>query len=232
MSIAGETIDYGPCAFMNSYNPKTVFSSIDINGRYAFGNQSRIAHWNLTVFAGTLLPLISDNKEDAIQLAKDILDKFSEEYSKKWYQMMFEKLGITKPLKEDKVLVDTLLQLMEENKADYTNTFAALTLNKVSDDSLFISNHFNDWRKQWENRTNHTDKQIKTLKLMQSQNPLVIPRNHLVESVLEDAIQGNKSQFNELLKLISKPYDYKPPHKNFQTIPSGFDDCYKTFCGT
>ena len=232
MSIAGETMDYGPCAFMNSYNPKTVLSSIDINGRYAFGNQSTIAHWNLTVFAGTLLPLISDNKEKAIQLAKDILNKFPEEYSKKWYQMMFEKLGITKPLKEDKVLVDTLLQLMEDHKADYTNTFAALTLNKVSDDSLFTSSQFNDWRKQWENRTNHTDKQIKTLKLMQSQNPLVIPRNHLVESALEDAIQGNKSQFNELLNLISKPYDYKPNHNNFQTIPSGFDDCYKTFCGT
>ena len=134
--------------------------------------------------------------------------------------------------KEDKVMVDTLLQLMEENKADYTNTFAALTLNKTYEDNLFISNQFNDWRKQWENRTNHTDKQIKTLKLMQSQNPLVIPRNHLVESALEDAIQGNKSQFNELLNLISKPYDYKPPHRNFQTNPSGFDDCYKTFCGT
>ena len=142
---------------------------------------------------------------------------------------MFKKLGITKPLKEDKVLVDTLLQLMDENKADYTNTFAALTFNKVSNDSLFTSNQFNDWRKQWEKRTNHTDRKIK---LMQSQNPLVIPRNHLVESALEDAIQGNKNQFNELLKLISKPYDYKPPHKNFQTIPSGFDDCYKTFCGT
>jgi len=232
MSIAGETIDYGPCAFMNTYNPKTVYSSIDRNGRYAFGNQSTIAHWNLTVFASTLLPLISDDKEKAIQLAKDILNKFPDEYSKKWYQMMFKKLGITKPLKEDKVLVDTLLQLMDENKADYTNTFAALTLNKVSDDSLFTSNQFNDWRKQWGKRTNHTDKQIEILKLMQAQNPLFIPRNHLVESALEDAIQGNKSKFNELLNFISKPYDYKPNHNNFQTIPSGFDDNYKTFCGT
>jgi uncharacterized protein YdiU (UPF0061 family) len=121
---------------------------------------------------------------------------------------------------------------MEENKADYTNTFAALTLNKVSDDSLFTSSRFNEWRKQWGNRTNHRDNRIKALKLMQSQNPLVIPRNHLVESALEDAIQGNKSQFNELINLISKPYDYKSNHNNFQTIPSGFDDCYKTFCGT
>jgi uncharacterized protein YdiU (UPF0061 family) len=146
--------------------------------------------------------------------------------------MMFEKLGITKPLKEDKVLVDTLLQLMEENKADYTNTFAALTLTKVSDDRLSTSSQFNQWRKQWGNRTNHTNNRIKTLKLMQTHNPVVIPRNHLVESALEDAIQGNKSQFNKLINLISKPYNYKHHHKNFQTIPSGFDDCYKTFCGT
>ena len=232
MSISGETIDYGPCAFMNAYNPKTVFSSIDRNGRYSFGNQSTMAHWNLTVFAGTLLPFISDNKEKAIQLAKDILNKFPEEYSKKWYLMMFKKIGITKPLKNDKVLVDTLLQLMEEKKSDYTNTFAALTLNKVSDDSLFSSSRFNEWLKQWRNRTNHKDNRIKTLKLMQSQNPLIIPRNHLVESVLKDAIQGNKNQFNKLINLISKPYDYKSNHNNFQTIPSGFDDCYKTFCGT
>ena len=145
---------------------------------------------------------------------------------------MFEKLGITKPLKEDRVLVDTLLQLMADHKSDYTNTFASLTLNKVSDDSLFTSSQFNDWRKQWENRTNHTDRQIETIKLMQTQNPVVIPRNHLVESALEDAIQGNKSKFNDLLNIISKPYDYKSNHNNFQIIPSGFDDCYKTFCGT
>ena len=232
MSISGETIDYGPCAFMNAYNPKTVFSSIDRNGRYSFENQPAMAYWNLTVFAGTLLPFISDDKQKAIQLAKDILNKFSEEYSKKWYQMMFNKIGISKPLKNDKILVDTLLQLMEEKKADYTNTFAALTLNKVSNDSLFTSNRFNEWKKQWENRINHRDNRIKALKLMQSQNPLVIPRNHLVESALKDAIQGNKNLFNELLNLFSKPYDYNSNHNGFQSIPPGFDDCYKTFCGT
>ena len=232
MSIAGETMDYGPCAFMNRYNPRTVFSSIDINGRYAFGNQSTIAHWNLAVFASTLLPFISDNKEKAIQLAEETLNKFPEEFSMNWYQMMYKKLGILKPIQEDKVLVDMLLQLMDNHQADYTNTFAALTLNKVSDDSLFSSSQFNEWRKQWENRTNHTDNRINALKLMQTQNPLVISRNHLVESALENAIQGNKSQFNELLNLISKPYDYKSKHDNFQTIPAGFDDCYKTFCGT
>ena len=152
MSIAGETMDYGPCAFMNTYNPKTVFSSIDLNGRYAFGNQSTIAHWNLAVFASTLLPFISDNKEKAIQLAEETLNKFPEVFSMNWYQMMSKKLGIQKPIGEDKVLVDTLLQLMENHKADYTNTFSALKSSKVSDESLFRSSKFNEWRKKWENK--------------------------------------------------------------------------------
>ena len=232
MSIAGETIDYGPCAFMNTYNPKTVFSSIDINGRYAFGNQSIIAHWNLGIFAGTLLPLIADNKEKAIQLAEETLNKFPEAFAMNYYQMMYKKLGILKPIEEDQILVDTLLQLMDNYQADYTNTFAALSLSKASDNSLFTSSKFNEWRKEWENRIDYTDNRIKALKLMQTQNPLVIPRNHLVESALENAIKNNKSQFNELLNLILKPYDYQSDHDNFQTIPDGFDDCYKTFCGT
>ena len=232
MSIAGETMDYGPCAFMNTYNPKTVFSSIDNIGRYAFGNQSTIAYWNLAVFADSLLPSISDNKEKAIQLAKETLNNFPETFSMNWYQMMYKKIGIIKPIEEDKVLVDTLLQLMDNHQADYTNTFAALTLNKVCDDSLCTSSKFNEWRKQWKIRTNRTDNQIKALKLMQTQNPLVIPRNHLVESALENVIHEKKSQFNELLNLISKPYNYKVNHENFQTIPTGFDECYKTFCRT
>ena len=232
MSIAGETIDYGPCAFMNTYNPKTVFSSIDINGRYAFGNQSTIAHWNLAVFAGTLLPFISDNKEKAMQLAAETLNKFTEIFSMHWYQMMYKKLGILTPITEDKVLVDTLLQLMDNHQADYTNTFAALSLNKVSNDSLFTSKKFIEWKTKWENRINHTNTRRQSLQLMQTQNPFVLPRNHLVESALENAIQGKKSQFNDLLSLILTPYDYKTNHDYFQIIPKGFDDCYKTYCGT
>ena len=232
MSIAGETLDYGPCAFMNTYNPKTVFSSIDINGRYAFGNQSTIAQWNLAVFADTLLPFISDNKEKAIQLAEETLNKFPEVFSMNWYQMMSKKLGIQKPIGEDKVLVDTLLQLMENHKADYTNTFSALKSSKVSDESLFRASKFNEWRKKWENRINYKCNRIQALRLMDVQNPVVIPRNHLVESALENAIRGNKSQFDELLKLLSKPYDHESNLDNFQTVPEGFDDCYKTFCGT
>ena len=119
MSIAGETIDYGPCAFMNKYDPKTVFSSIDMHGRYAFDNQPKIAYWNLTVFAGTLLPLISNDNDEAMQLAKEVLDDFPEEYSKKWHQMMQKKLGIIKPRKEDVTLIRNLIQLMKNQLPNY-----------------------------------------------------------------------------------------------------------------
>ena len=129
MSVTGETIDYGPCAFLNKYNPRTVFSSIDKNGRYAFGRQHEIAYWNLSVFAGTILPFIESDQDKAINLAQSILDQFPIEYSNKWYQMMYNKLGIINPTKRDEVLIVNLLKLMELYEADYTNTFAALTLN-------------------------------------------------------------------------------------------------------
>ena len=225
MSIVGETIDYGPCAFMNIYNPETVFSSIDRNGRYAFGNQSKIAYWNLSVFAGALLPSISDNREDAIKLAENILSKFPEIYSKKWYKMMFKKLGILNPITDDIKLVDSLLELMKESQADYTNTFAALALDKATKDSLFKLKDFKTWMKTWEGR-------VESKKTMKNYNPLFIPRNHLVESALKDAVLGNKKQLDELLYLSKNPYSYKNDFDDFQTSPEGFDSTYKTFCGT
>ncbi len=145
---------------------------------------------------------------------------------------MYKKLGILQPNEEDKVLVNILLQLMATHAADYTNTFAALTLNKASNDSLFTLEEFKEWREQWEHRTNRENNRINTIKLMQTQNPLFIPRNHLVEAALENATQGDKSKYNELLNSISKPYDYTSNNTNFQTVPDGFDESYKTYCGT
>ena len=231
ISICGETIDYGPCAFMNKYNPNTVFSSIDKNGRYAFGNQPNIIHWNLAVFANTLIPLISDNKEKSVELIKEKLDNFPSLFTNNWYDMMYKKLGILKPNEKDKILVDSLLKLMNDYKADYTNTFAALTLKDISDDHLFKSNKFKKWRKQWEDRINYSNNSIESFKLMQKQNPLVIPRNHLVELALEQSINGEFNKLNNLLDLVSNPYNYTSNH-SFQTVPEGFDDSYKTFCGT
>ena len=229
MSITGETIDYGPCAFINTYNPKTVFSSIDKHGRYAFGNQHKIGYWNLTVLAGTILPLIDTNKDKAIELAQNILNQFPVEYSNKWYEMMYKKLGIIKPIEEDKLLIRNLLTLMESYKADYTNTFAALTLNKTYKDSLFSSNEFSTWKKQWDKRIKNDNN---SCKIMEKNNPIYIPRNHLVESSLKNAINGNNKEIDGLLNLMSDTYNYSAKNYEFQVIPEGFDESYKTFCGT
>ena len=229
MTISGETIDYGPCAFINTYNPKTVFSSIDRYGRYAFNNQHKIAYWNLTIFAGTILPFIEDNKDKAIQLVQNILNQFSVEYSNKWYKMMYKKIGIINPNEEDKLLIRDLVKLMESYKADYTNTFAALTLNEPFEDSLSSSNEFKNWKKKWEKRIKNNENSYKIMRL---NNPIYIPRNHLVESAIENAANGNKKEFDELLVSMSNTYNYNVKHIELQKTPNGFDESYKTFCGT
>tara|TARA_Y100001970_G_scaffold23435_1_gene27551 strand:- start:31197 stop:32645 length:1449 start_codon:yes stop_codon:yes gene_type:complete len=229
MSILGETIDYGPCAFMNSYNPKTVFSSIDRNGRYSFGNQHKIAYWNLSVFAGTILSFIENDKNKAIELAQNVLNQFPVEYSNKWYQMMYRKLGIINPIEEDKLLIKKIFSLMEFYKADYTNTFAALTLKKTYKDPLSKTNEFSNWKKRWMKRIKN---EKNSYEIMRKNNPIYIPRNHLVESALENAINGNKKEFEKILSLMSQTYNYSAKHDGFQTIPNNFDETYKTFCGT
>ena len=141
---------------------------------------------------------------------------------------MYKKLGILDPVDKDRVIVDSLLELMNIHEADYTNTFAALTLNTESKDKIFKLDEFIEWKKLWENRINIKDKNIEIMKM---HNPLVIPRNYLVELALEDAVDGNLNKFNDLLDLLSKPYNYKT---NFELQPTlkGFDQSYKTYCGT
>ena len=233
MSIFGETIDYGPCAFMNIYDPKTVFSSIDRGGRYAFGNQPDILYWNLIVFlVNALLPLLSNDKKKSIDLGSSIIDKFSQIFTEKWYNMMLMKLGISNRDNDDKELVDLLLEMMIKFKSDYTNTFAALTLGiEPEDSSLLSSDEFKFWKKRWTAQVDApTNKNLK-LDLMKKNNPISIPRNHLVESALKSAVNGNFSEYDNLLNLIKNPYNYES--NNFlQIIPDGFDDSYKTFCGT
>lgn len=232
MSIAGETIDYGPCAFMNTYNPKTVFSSIDTTGRYAFGNQPKIAHWNLAVFAGSLLPLISEDQEEAMQLARAIIDTFPAIFAMRWRQMMFKKLGIQKPIESDKALLDDLLQLMQIHQADYTNTFLALQSDQITEIALYQSDEFKHWLGRWEKRIAKEGHKKQVIAIMRSQNPVVIPRNHLVESALENAVKGDITPFHELLENLSRPYQLPSTPRDFQTVPAGFDACYQTFCGT
>jgi len=229
MSIAGETIDYGPCAFINNYNPNTAFSSIDRNGRYAFANQHKIAYWNLTVFAGTLLDYIDNDKNIAIELVQDILNQFPIEYSIKWHDMMFKKLGIEAPKDEDKYLIEELLSLMQSHKADYTNTFAALTLNRINKDSLYNSDNFIDWKNKWRERVKN---EKNSYKIMENNNPIYIPRNYLVESALTNCVNGDNKEFDDLLNIMSTTYSYELNNHKLQINPDGFDDDYKTFCGT
>ncbi len=231
MSVTGETIDYGPCSFMNTYNPNTVFSSIDRGGRYSFGNQPSVLQWNLTAFANTLLPLISNNEQKAVQIAKDKLQKISLRFYDSWYNMMYKKIGILNPEQDDRLLVDSLLEQMQTYKSDYTNTFAALTLNRSYDDGIFKSIKFKDWKVKWDKRISLSGNRDKSLKLMQSQNPSVIPRNHIVESAINQSKDGNFSEINSLLDLTSNPYNYKTKFE-FQNVPEGFDESYRTFCGT
>ena len=225
MSICGETIDYGPCAFMNTYHPKTVFSSIDRNKRYAFVNQSYMAHWNLTIFANALLPLISDNEEKAVKLAKGVLDEFQNRFIDQWYTMMFNKLGIVNQNKKDRVLVNDLLKIMELHKTDYTQLFIALEKEETSDASLFEQKEFKNWIHAWKLK-NPVQEQMKKY------NPRVIPRNHWVENALETAVEGDVMPFQNLLKLLSKPYDDHPNELIYEKTPADFDASYQTFCGT
>ena len=188
MSICGETIDYGPCAFMDSYDPATVFSSIDRKGRYAYGNQPYIAEWNLARFAETLLPLLHDNHEKAVELAQDAISDFTELYHNNWLAGMRAKLGIFNEELQDESLIEGLLSMMQKYGADYTNTFCALTFDKFSDMAMFDAKPFAQWYEMWQARLGRQqESKDSSHQLMKSSNPAVIPRNHRVEEALEAA---------------------------------------------
>jgi len=232
MSIPGETIDYGPCAFLNTYDPLTVFSSIDEQGRYAFGNQSKMTHWNLIALANAILPLVSEDQEEAIKLAQSTLEKFSGIFKERWYKMMFSKLGISQFNEDDKKIVDDLLSLMKRHKADYTQTFVALMENKESMCDWFENDEFIVWKKDWQLMANLPENKENSAQLMRSSNPLIIPRNHWVENVLQAAVAGDINPFNDLLDLLKHPYNDIPDEFKYQNVPLDFDNQYQTFCGT
>ena len=231
MAISGETIDYGPCAFMDHYNPKTVFSSIDQLGRYSFSNQPPITKWNLSRFAECLIPLIDKNEDKAIQLATEIIDNFQNIYEEKWLNMMRDKLGLFEKSKDDKKLIDDLLIWMEKNKADYTNTFCYLMNIKIGNNSLYDDKEFINWSNKWQNRISINDNsKEKSLELMKETNPIIIPRNHKVEEALKAANEDNLEVMNKLLSKFDNPYGEQKGIEDYQ-LPS-LDDNYQTFCGT
>ena len=231
MAISGETIDYGPCAFMDHYNPKTVFSSIDQLGRYSFSNQPPITKWNLSRFAECLIPLIDKSEDKAIQLATEIIDNFQNIYEEKWLNMMRDKLGLFGKSKDDKKLIDDLLTWMEKNKADYTNTFCYLMNVKIVNNSLYDDKEFINWSKNWKNRISiNGNSKEKSLELMKETNPIIIPRNHKVEEALKSANEDNLEVMNKLLSKFDNPYGEQKGIEDYQ-LPS-LDDNYQTFCGT
>ena len=233
MAISGETIDYGPCAFMDAYDPETVFSSIDHNGRYAYFNQPGITKWNLARFAETLLPLIDINKDKAIKIATEIINNFGEIYKKNWLEMMRKKLGLIGEKNNDEKLIYDLLSLLHEHKADYTNTFCSLMNEEVQNDKIFNNKKFNDWYQKWKERlAKNNNSTEESLKLMRSVNPIVIPRNHKVEEVLEAASKDDLNPFHDFLKVLEKPYENQSKTNNYQSPAPPSEKKYQTFCGT
>ncbi len=232
MSISGETIDYGPCAFMDHYDPKTVFSSIDKFGRYAFSNQPPITKWNLARFAECLVPLIDKSEDYAIKLATDLIDNFQNIYEDKWLNMMRNKLGLFGEEKKDKKLINDLLEWMKKNKADYTNTFNHL-MDLKSYDEIYKKTDFLTWIDKWKLRSqlNNSSKE-KQIKLMKKNNPIIIPRNHKVEEALKEANNGNLNKINRLLNILDKPYDEQDIANEYRLPAPESKKKYQTFCGT
>ena len=233
MSISGETIDYGPCAFMDTYDPQTVFSSIDELGRYAYFNQPSITKWNLARFAECLIPLIDPKKDKAIEIATEAINSFDKSYETKWINMMRDKLGLFGQDQKDQVLIIDLLTWMHKNKADYTNTFCFLMDENFQHNKIYNDENFLTWKERWKERlklNNNTPE--KYLSLMKSVNPLVIPRNHKVEEVLESANNNDLSPLKKLINVLEKPYEKTKENIDYQSPAPVSDKKYKTFCGT
>ena len=233
MTVSGETIDYGPCAFMDHYHPQTVFSSIDQNGRYSYNNQPRITKWNLARFAECIIPLIDQDEQKAISIATETINNFEKLYEEKWLNMMRDKLGLFGEDRDDKHLIFELLTWMENNKADFTNTFCNLMDIQSIKDPIYQNQEYLNWTAKWKKRLekNNTEKE-KYLELMRSVNPIFIPRNHKVEEALKDASENKLETLNQLLEVIKYPYKDNGMLKDYQQPMSNENGNYKTFCGT
>ncbi|MEZ0384006.1 YdiU family protein [Mycobacterium sp. pW045] len=223
MTISGETIDYGPCAFMDAYDPATVFSSIDYAGRYAYGNQPLVAQWNLARFAETILPLFADDEETAVNVAMETLEGFMPRYHGFWSAGMLAKFGLTGSV-EAAALIDQALALMKDNAVDYTSFFRNLA-RAGRGDTEALSPVFDEWLARWKAMGPDVD-------AMDRVNPVYIPRNHLVEQALTAAMRDDLAPVRKLLDVISEPYRQRPGLEAYAApAPPEFGD-YRTFCGT
>ena len=240
MSIAGETIDYGPCAFMDDYDPSTVFSSIDIQGRYASRNQPAIAQWNLARFAETLLPLIDPTPERAIELATEPIERFIAEFDARFLEGMRSKIGLSSAAEGDADLVKRLLATMEQSRADFTLTLRRLALAVETPDEeqrlreLFAEgSDIGSWLLDWRNRLEREPRPPgERAAGMLAANPACIPRNHRVQAALDAAEAGDYTPFRTLLELLQNPFDTQADRSEYAQPPRPWERVLQTFCGT
>ena len=232
VAISGETIDYGPCAFMDAYHPDTVFSSIDHAGRYAYGNQPNITQWNLARFAETLLPLMDSNPEQAVAAAREVLEDFPVRFERYWLAGMRKKLGLLTQEADDAEMVTGLLSWMQRSRADFTNTFRDLSEGRL-DDERYLQPDFQAWHSRWLARLERDGKPVaEAYAVMRTVNPAVIPRNHRVEEALSAAEgRDDLSVLHGLLAVLRSPYELGRELTHFRE--PGPEGCaYRTFCGT
>ncbi|GJD40326.1 YdiU family protein [Methylobacterium bullatum] len=241
MSVAGETIDYGPCAFLDAYDPRTSFSSIDAHGRYAYGQQPGIALWNLTRLAEALLPLLADDEAAAVETAEALLAGFGPRFEKAYHDGLAHKLGLSADRDGAVALADDLLARMAENRADFTLTFRRLcdAAERPEADAgvrdLFVDpTEYDAWAVRWRKLLDEEGRTpVATASAMRTINPAFIPRNHHVEAMIAAAVeQGDFGPFEELLAVLSRPYDDQPDHARYAEAPEGGGADYRTFCGT
>jgi len=232
MTISGETIDYGPCAYVDSYHPNTVFSSIDVNGRYAYQNQPAILVWNLAKFAESILPLIDKNEEKSIKQLTEVLQLVMPSYQEYFYKEFCQKLGLKSVNNKNIKLIEGYLKILNLESIDFTLSFRDLSkiINERLNlnDSIFAkSKDFNNWYLKWKQEINLNEISDE----MDLNNPCYIPRNHLIENALSKAIEGDMSEINFMINLFENPYIQKNISRKY-LMPSNSEEQYVTFCGT
>jgi serine/tyrosine/threonine adenylyltransferase len=239
-AISGETIDYGPCAFMDAYHPEKVFSSIDQFGRYAFANQPAVIKWNLARFAETLLPLMADGRDNAIEVANASISRFNDHYNEAYLSGLRQKLGLALEMEGDLELGADLLARMAEGQADFTLTFRALSEaaadpKRDMDARALFANPaaLDEWVKQWRERLSREDQSGNARRAsMRAVNPMFIPRNHRIEAAIADAESGRFDKFHELVDVLQHPYEDQPGFTDYAKPPTPEEEVQQTFCGT
>ena len=232
MLITGETIDYGPCAFMDTFKQATVYSAIDQQGRYAYQNQPAIAHWNLMTLAQALLPLLHDNEDAAVEQAKATLQTFPDRFDDHYNAHSAVKLGLT-PSKVSRALFAEFLALLETHELDFTNSFSGLAGRLESNAPLLATDDWQQWMAQWQTALQDNDDKPAARHRMEQANPIVIPRNHLIEHAIQQAYsEEGFDQFDALLQAVTDPFDPGLARSRFAQAPAHDEIVKRTFCGT